>query len=45
MGARTRVDGAGEETVYTNKPSSSLVTCKERENGVVSKNVTLVDTK
>ena len=39
--------GAGEETVYTNKllSSPSLVTGKERENRVVSKNVTSVDTK
>ena len=39
--------GVGEEIVYSNKSSSSpgLVIVEERENGVVSKNVTSVDTK
>ena len=39
--------GTSEEIVYTNKssPSPRLVTGEERENGVVSKNVTLIDTK
>ena len=39
--------GAGEAIVYTNKSSFSpwLGLGEERENEVVSKNVTLVDTK
>ena len=39
--------GVGEEIAYTNKSSSFplLVTVEERENGVVSKNVTLIDRK
>ena len=47
FGGASGADGTGEEIVYTDKssPYPRLVIGEKRENGVVSKNVTSVDTK